>query len=109
MIAIDDSNMPYVVTSERDKVLLACFQELMLWVEENPINIERGVDYQAIFEQAAFLKQELEKVTEYHAANFEEIAISEPVYDNEAEVIRVKIRFVHFDNTTTDKELEIIA
>lgn len=107
MIVLDEYGMPLEVTSEKDKALFACFQEFMLWSEENPTDAERGVNYLAVFEQSVFLKQELERVAARHAANFEEIIIGDPVYDADAEVIRVTIRFVHFDLTTADKELEI--
>lgn len=86
----------------------SCFQELQLWKGENPLDIDSGVDYAAVFDQTIFLKPELERVCEKHAKNFRNIEVGEPEMGAD-EIVRVKIVFRLFTDEEIAKKLSVKA
>lgn len=108
MFYVDNQNNLQWTENSQDIVFEACLQELRLWVGEKALDIEEGVDYQAVFDQAAFLKVELQRVCDKHAQNFASIKISEPGM-GEDEIIRVSIVFKMLDGEVRTEEIKLKA
>lgn len=104
MIYIDNKGDLKITNDPQDIVFESCIQELRLWKGEKDINVEEGVDYRSVFEQAAFLKVELQNVVNRHAKNFASVEIGEPTM-GEDEVIKISIVFHMLDGTSRIEEI----
>lgn len=106
MIFVDKDGFLKSATDEKEIALESCFQELLLWKGENPLDIDSGVDYQGVFSGTLFLKTELERVCSYHKENFESIEVGDPEMDSDG-VVRVTIRFVFFTKESVSRDLTL--
>lgn len=104
MIFVDKNGNLKSSSNEKEDALEACFQELLLWKGENPLDINSGVDYQGVFSGTLFLKTELERVCSYHKENFESIEVGDPRMDQEG-IVQVTIYFVLFSKERVTREL----
>ena len=92
----DDYNIIYVE---------ACMQELLLWQRENLIEYNRGVDYFAIFDGSAWLKDLVQNVTDRWSKYFLSIELGDPEQDGE--LVSMTIQFTLTDGSVISKILEI--
>lgn len=71
-------------TSDDNEIAFyALVAELKLFTQENPINIEAGVDYKSILEKSKFLKTELNSVCEKYTDRISSFEIGEPTQNDE--------------------------
>lgn len=102
-----DNNNNIIYTNDPDTIAInSCFQELKLWLGENQLNIESGVDYNAIFNQEAFLKVELQKILNKHIGNFKYIELGEPEMSNDG-ILTITINFYLYNNTIQSKSINL--
>lgn len=77
-----DGNFIYT-ENESDIAYYELIAELKLFLLENPMNTEAGVDYKGVLNGEKFLKTELNRVCEKHADNFSSFEIGEPTQNGE--------------------------
>lgn len=106
MIYADMHGNLKTTNNEKEVALEACFQELLLWKGENPLDINSGVDYQGVFSGTLFLKAELERVCSYHKSNFASIEVGDPRMDREG-IVQVSIYFVLLTQEKVTRELTL--
>lgn len=106
MIYLDSSNNLQITNDPQSIVIESCFQELKLWKFENQLDIERGVDYKAVFEQSAYLRTEVENVCARHAHNFKNIEVLDPTM-GEDEIVHIRIIFELLNNQIVEKSLAL--
>lgn len=106
MIYLDNNNELHITNNPQSIVVESCFQELKLWKFENQLDIERGVDYQAVFEQSVYLRTEVENVCARHAHNFKEIEVLDPTM-GEDEIVHIRIVFVLLNDQVVEKSLAL--
>lgn len=106
MIYLDNNNELHATNNPQFIVVESCFQELKLWKFENQLDIERGVDYQAVFEQSVYLRTEVENVCARHAHNFKEIEVLDPTM-GEDEIVHIRIVFVLLNDQVVEKSLAL--
>lgn len=83
----------------------ACMQELLLWKRENLILYDRGVDYFAVFDGAAWLKDQVQNVTDKYSKYFAAITLGDP--EEDGEYISMKIQFTLTDGSVVEKVLQV--
>lgn len=97
MLFFDNGNFVYT-TNDKDIAYYALLSELRLFLEENEMDIEAGIDYKAILNGEKFLKTELNRVCEKHKDNFNSYEVQEPTQNGET--ISCNIILSNLDNTT---------
>lgn len=108
MILYDPQTDTWSSTEDLQKIASEnLFQELRLWRGENPLDIERGVDYWGVLNFTTFLKVSVESVCERHIKNFAAIEVGEPVYGEGGETIYLDILVTQKDLTQLRETLEI--
>lgn len=109
MYLIYQENNELKITKEPQKIALeSCMQEISLWIGENPMDIENGIDYFGVMDGFVFLKSSIENIVERYTASFENIIVSDPVYDNEKETLSITIEFVlENGNSSIKKDVSI--
>ncbi|HDZ5057792.1 TPA: hypothetical protein RTG63_001655 [Campylobacter jejuni] len=70
-----------------------CLQELQLWLGENPMDADKGIDYLAVFENKKLLRNELERVLDSYRDNFDIIEITKLERNNNDESLDVGLFF----------------
>lgn len=94
MIYVAKSNKVVHTNDAEEIALHSCLQELRLWWEENPIDIESGIDYFSVFNKSVFLKTEVDRVCQNHSVNFASIDVGELEEDEkDPEKLKLKILF----------------
>lgn len=66
-------------------------QEVKLWKGENPMRMELGVDYFAIFEKRAYVETEINKVIENYKSKFNALTLEKVETDEERGVLYLTI------------------
>lgn len=83
----------------------ACMQELLLWQSENLVDSERGVDYFAIFDGSAWLKDQVQNVIDKWSSYFANVELTDPEQDGE--LVSMTIRFTLNDGSVIEKILSV--
>lgn len=74
----------FIYTEDQSEIAYyALLAELKLFLGENEMNIEAGVDYKAILNSEKFLKTELNRVCESHSDSLASFEIGEPTQSGE--------------------------
>lgn len=83
-----------------------CVQQLALWLGENPMDINDGIDYVGVREQRVFLKLSIENIVQQYLNVFDAITVSELEY--KADTISCSITFVKgYDSNVIDLEHKV--
>lgn len=82
-------------------------QELRLWKGENPMDIEAGIDYQAVLNKEAFLSVEINKVVNKYIQYFKDIIVGD--IEDSGETIKLPITLWLLDNSTYEHTIELEA
>lgn len=92
--------------SDNDKIFFDFIQELALLKGENPIRINRGIDYMAVFNMEAFLQVEVQEVIQSHLANFAGIDVGE--IKQSGDVYSVPLTITFKNGEVRNETLELI-
>ena len=96
MIQLNNDKLAVLDTPElRD--LYTCIQELQLWKGEDPMDVDAGVDYFAIFNNQKFIELEVQRVLDHHKNAYTSYNIEKIAYQDN--VLKIDIIF----NISADK------
>lgn len=76
-----------------------CLQQLALWLGENPMDINDGIDYVGVREQRVFLKLAIENIVQQYLDVFDVINVSE--LDYKLDTVTCSITFIKGSDTNT--------
>lgn len=107
MLIYQDNNFASI-TDPNLKYANALLQELQLFKGENPIDIESGIDYLAVFNGSKFLKSQVEDVCEKYEEFFDSITVGEVEEDGEIAKISIHFVFKNGDSQSTDLKVSAI-
>lgn len=107
MLAVENDGSVKVVTSSNEATILEFLQELRLWKGENPLDIEAGIDYQAVLNREAFLKVEVDRVVQKYQLNFKDIVVGDVIENSIDETIELPITIYLFDNSTFNHSISL--
>lgn len=109
MYLIYQDNGELKITKEPQKIALeSCMQEISLWIGENPMDIENGIDYFGVMDGFVFLKSSVENIVERYKDSFENIIVSDPAYNNQKEILSITIEFIlGYGDSSIKKDISI--
>lgn len=107
MLYVDAYGDLAITTDEKEKLLGDLVEELRLFKGENPTDIEKGLDYFAIFNGEKFLQVELEEVLERHRPYFNSIEAGDIEMNDVDETINVPITVTFKDGEQINTSLMI--
>lgn len=91
--------------NEADIAFYSLNAELNLFLQENPLDIDAGIDYKSVLSREKFLKTEINRVCEKYQDRFNSFSISEPIETGEG--ISCKIEIFFKDSTVKSLEISI--
>lgn len=97
---------------EKDTQLIAYhrfLQELQLWLSENPMKANLGVDYFGVFENRVSLKTKIQEIIDKHSASFKSLTLENSEIDLEKNLASISITCELVDSTILRKNLVIGA
>ena len=101
-------NGEFKITHNPQKIALeSCMQELLLWLGENPMSSENGIDYFGVMDGFVYLKASVEEITERYTDSFVSILVKDPIYNEQAETLSIGIDFTLNDYSIINKEVSI--
>lgn len=106
MIFCDKNNKMHFAKSENERLFFGLLQELKLFKQENPLDIEAGIDYIAIFNGTAFLQVEFNKIINKHKQNFASLELGSVV--KQGDYYSIGISAVMKDGTILNETLELV-
>lgn len=87
--------------------LFTCLQELQLWLGENPMDADKGIDYFAVFENRKLLRNELTRVLDNYRNSFSTIDIVSLNKNDDGDTINVELYFQLNEGSNVSVELSI--
>lgn len=95
--------------NDKDMYLNALIEELKLFKTENPLDVERGIDYIGIFEGRVFMQVEVENVLERHRDNFMELTAGDIEIDDDREKLIMPLTAIFLDGEVVETKIEVGA
>lgn len=80
-----------ILTDNKLTSLYTCIQELQLWLGEDPMDVEAGVDYFSIFLNQKFIELELQRVLDKHRNAYVNYSLENIQYEDDT--LKVSIIF----------------
>lgn len=94
-----------IAQDDKTKFLYAFLQELLLFKEENPLNIKAGIDYLSIFNYQKFFISEFTELARKHQNNFKQLELQG--VEQSEDKLKINILIVHLDETADNQILEL--
>lgn len=103
MVVYDSQNDTLKETQNDKEVYLnALIQELKLFKGENPLDVDKGIDYLGIFRGEVFMQIEVEEVLDRHRKNFGELTAGTPEVDGDTVYMPLQITFLDGETVSTN-------
>lgn len=97
MIKYDDNTNTFSIIDNAKQAEIAYYeafcQELRLWLSENPLNIELGIDYKGVLEGKVYLPLQLQEIINSYEKYFQSIELGDTYQENEVLVCDIIIKF----------------
>lgn len=106
MLYVDKYNTIRKTENENEILLFSLLQELKLFKEENPVNIDAGIDYIKVFNYQAFLRIEAQQVIDKYVDKFESITLGDVTQRDET--FEIPLNVVFKDGTILDETIRIM-
>lgn len=88
-------------TDDPERIVIeSMFQELQLWLGENPMRSNLGIDYTGVFENRVFLRSSIENIINKYVSSFESIELGELETDSSGEINSITIKIVTKEGST---------
>lgn len=107
MLYVDRYNQIRIAKTENEILLFSLLQELKLFKGENPTDIERGIDYIAVFNFQAFLRIEAQNVCNKYIDKFQSLELGEVIQNEEK--YEVSLNCVFKDGSISENIIQIVA
>ncbi len=110
LIYVDENGKLVTTTDPQIIAEQLVMQELGLWCGENPMAVNRGVDYMGVLEGNVFLKQSVEMLCDRYKDKFESIVVGD-VESIELKggdlAYKLDILFYKTDGTITERTIKL--
>lgn len=89
---LDNSGTPQSTNNSIEIIINELLQRILTWQGEKPFDASDGVDYEAVLNQQAFLKPQIEQIISDYNQYFTSVLVSDPIVNGDKVSINITIQ-----------------